>query len=189
MMRTVAFLLLALLATGAGWYFLRARPARTAAALPNPPAADAQNAAASATQSGSPETAGQPVAQPNQTVASAEPGAPPIPAAVEPLPPELASLPPATILESLRTTIRLYGQTFGGNPVGTNPEITAALNGDNPRQLQFLKTDGNRVNAKGELVDPWNTPYFFHQLSGTQTEIRSAGQDRIMYTTDDLIIQ
>ena len=89
----------------------------------------------------------------------------------------------------MRTTIRQYGLAFGGNPVGTNPEITKALNGDNPKQINFLTQDGNRANEKGELVDPWGTPYFFHQLSAMEMEIRSAGPDKIMWTTDDLVIK
>jgi hypothetical protein len=102
--------------------------------------------------------------------------------------PESVSIPPETILENLRTTLRQYGSMFGGNPVGTNPEITEALQGKNPRQVNFLKADGNRVSAQGQLVDAWGTPYFFHQLSGTETEIRSAGLDRKMWTEDDLVI-
>ncbi len=100
----------------------------------------------------------------------------------------LPALPPATILENMRTTIRQYGSMFGGNPVGTNPEITRALNGDNPKQVKFLRAeDGAQINGKGELLDPWGTPYFFHQISGTEMEIRSAGPDKIMWTTDDLV--
>ena len=76
---------------------------------------------------------------------------------------------------------------FGGNPVGTNVEITRALNGDNPRHVHFL--DGARLNDQGELIDDWGTPYFFHQLSGQQTEIRSAGPDKQMWTSDDLVIR
>jgi hypothetical protein len=44
-----------------------------------------------------------------------------------------------------------------------------------------------RINARGELVDYWGTPFFFHQLSGTEMEIRSAGPDRVMWTVDDLV--
>jgi hypothetical protein len=101
--------------------------------------------------------------------------------------PESASLPPATILDNMRVTIRAYGLMFGGNPVGTNPEITKQLSGDNPKQVNFLKADGNRVNSNGELVDAWGTPYFFHQISGTEMEIHSAGPDRILWTLDDLV--
>ncbi len=99
-------------------------------------------------------------------------------------------MPPATVLENVRTTIRQYGSMFGGNPVGTNPEITSALNGANPKHVKFLRPDaGLRVNEKGELVDAWGTPYFFHQLSGTEMEIRSAGPDKIMWTADDLVLR
>jgi len=108
---------------------------------------------------------------------------------VAPVPRELTGIEPATVIENMRTTIRQYGAMFGGNPVGSNPEITSALQGQNPKGINFLKADGNRVNDQGELVDAWGTPYFFHQLSGTETEIRSAGPDQIMYTADDLVIK
>jgi len=88
----------------------------------------------------------------------------------------------------MRITINQYGSMFGGNPVGTNPEITKALNGDNPRQVRFIKEElGLRINGQGDLVDYWGTPFFFHQLSGTEMEIHSAGPDRIMWTADDLV--
>jgi hypothetical protein len=46
-----------------------------------------------------------------------------------------------------------------------------------------------RINKHGELVDPWGTAYFFHQLSGKETEIRSAGPDKILWTADDLVTE
>jgi len=106
------------------------------------------------------------------------------------LSPEAPKLPPATVLENMRSAIRDYGSMFGGNPVGNNAEITRALNGDNPKQAKFIHPDsGLRINGKGELIDPWGTPLFFHQLSGSETEIRSAGPDKVMWTTDDLIMK
>jgi hypothetical protein len=100
------------------------------------------------------------------------------------------ALPPATALENMRTVFRQYALRFGGNPVGSNPEITASLSGQNPRQVIFLNSDdGARVNGRGELVDNWETPYFFHQLSRTEMEIRSAGPDRRMWTSDDLVLK
>ena len=98
------------------------------------------------------------------------------------------SLPAGTVLENMRSAIRDFGSMFGGHPVGTNEEITRALNGENPKQAKFLRSEaGMRLNEKGELIDPWGTPFFFHQLSGTQMEIRSAGPDRKMWTADDLV--
>ena len=90
----------------------------------------------------------------------------------------------------MRTAIRSYGAMFDGNPVGTNPEIAAALDGDNPKGVRFLDPEkGMRLNSSGELVDNWGTPFFFHQLSGAETEIRSAGPDKQMWTQDDLVIK
>jgi hypothetical protein len=100
------------------------------------------------------------------------------------------NMSPQSVLENARRAIVNYGSTFDGNPVGTNPEITSALNGENPKQIKFLNTDdGMRINGAGELVDAWGTPFFFHQLSGKETEIRSAGPDRRMWTGDDLLIK
>ena len=99
-------------------------------------------------------------------------------------------LPPSAALENVRTAFRQYCLRLGGNPVGSNSEITAALNGQNPRQVVFLSPDdGVQVNGRGELVDNWQTPYFFHQLSRTEMEIRSAGPDRRMWTSDDLVLK
>jgi hypothetical protein len=107
---------------------------------------------------------------------------------VVPLPATALDIPPAIVLENVGRAIRQYDVMFGGNPVGTNPEITAALNGQNPKGINFIKSEtGMRVNENGEMVDAWGTPFFFHQLSGTDMEIHSAGPDRIMWTSDDLV--
>jgi hypothetical protein len=100
------------------------------------------------------------------------------------------NMEPATVVENMRVAISLYRSMFGNNPVGTNPEITRALNGENPKQARLIKEEaGLRINAKGELVDYWGTPFFFHQLSGTEMEIHSAGPDRQMWTGDDIVIK
>ena len=99
----------------------------------------------------------------------------------------LADLPPATVLDKTRVVIHNYHAAFGENPVGTNPEITAALKGKNPKQINFVEDSGLRVNEKGELIDGYGTPFFFHQISGQEMEIRSAGQDHVMWTADDLV--
>jgi hypothetical protein len=101
---------------------------------------------------------------------------------------QFTNFAPAIVLENVHRAVRQYGEMFGGNPVGTNPEITSQLNGDNPKHINFLNTEaGMRINANGELVDAWGTPFFFHQLSSMDMEIHSAGPDRIMWTMDDLV--
>ena len=92
-------------------------------------------------------------------------------------------------MDGLRTALRNFGQRFRGNPVGNNAEITAALNGGNANGVRYLDELALPVNGNGELIDEWGTPYFFHQLSGTEMEIRSAGPDRKMWTRDDLLVR
>jgi hypothetical protein len=76
----------------------------------------------------------------------------------------------------------------GGNPVGENAEITAALTGRNPLGLALIPPDHPALNARGELCDRWGTPFFFHQLSVAKMEIRSAGPDHRLYTADDVVL-
>lgn len=112
-----------------------------------------------------------------------------IPPAGPPAPLQFTNFEPVTVLQNMGRVIRQYGEMFGGNPVGNNQEITSQLSGKNPKHINFISTDaGMIINGNGELVDPWGTPYFFHQLSGADTEIHSAGPDRIMWTSDDIVV-
>jgi hypothetical protein len=105
-----------------------------------------------------------------------------------PSPLQFTNFAPATVLQNVSRAVRQYGEMFGGNPVGTNPEITSQLAGNNPKHINFITAEaGMRVNENGEMVDAWGTPYFFHQISGTDMEIHSAGPDKIMWTSDDLV--
>jgi hypothetical protein len=75
-----------------------------------------------------------------------------------------------------------------GNPVGTNAEITAALCGDNALNLDLIPRNHPAINKRGELCDRWGTPFRFHQRSGTDMEIISAGPDRDFATADDVTV-
>ena len=90
-------------------------------------------------------------------------------------------------IDGMELTLRDYAIALNGNPVGTNAEITAALLGDNLKQLKLGVPSGSSVNAGGELCDPWGTPWFFHQLSAKKMELRSAGPDRKLYTEDEFV--
>jgi hypothetical protein len=95
---------------------------------------------------------------------------------------------PSTLLNNMRNVLANYRSRYGGNPVGVNEEITAALNGENPNGAKFITEEsGLRINGRGQLVDYWGTPFFFHQISREVMEIRSAGPDRQMYTHDDVV--
>ena len=57
-----------------------------------------------------------------------------------------------------------------------------------PKVARLGPPAGRGINAAGELVDSWETPCFFHQMSGSKMEIRSAGPGKIMHTADDLML-
>lgn len=88
-------------------------------------------------------------------------------------------------VEAVQFALRDFRTALGENPVGTNAEITRTLLGDNLKQVKIPVPEGSQLNANGELCDRWSTPYFFHQQSKNQMEVRSAGPDRQMWTGDD----
>ncbi|OYW73185.1 MAG: hypothetical protein B7Z37_22455 [Verrucomicrobia bacterium 12-59-8] len=71
-------------------------------------------------------------------------------------------------------------------PLGVNEEIAAALRGRNRLQQRFVPDTSPIFNAKGQIVDRWGTPLYFHAISRDRLEIRSAGPDRVMWTPDDV---
>jgi hypothetical protein len=162
---------------------------------PSPAKSSAQQdaAVAGALTAASPQAAGViasnfAAAPPPQTIFYSAPARPPVAPAGRPGPLEFTNLAPEIVLDNVQVAIRNYGSMLGGNPVGVNSEITSQLSGDNPKQANFIRPeDGMRVSDRGELVDPWGTPFFFHQLSGTEMETRSAGPDKQMWTADDLV--
>jgi hypothetical protein len=198
MKRWLAVMLLGTLAGGVLWLVTPRKPVTAVEPLPEPASTTtspgrAESPPSSAEIEAPPEDAvattdaassggAVPVAPPQVALAAlAEP-----PVGPEPVP----GLTPVTLLENVRSAFRHFSSRFGGNPVGTNQEITRMLTGDNPGHATFLQPeDGLRVNDRGELVDCWGTPFFFHQLSRTEMEIHSAGPDRKLWTADDLVLK
>src|ERR1035441_7833017 len=130
-------ILLACAVAGVVWYFFVAPPKES-------------QTAASPSQSESPSTAAGMPSSNSRTGATApspaSPDAPPPPGPRGPPADTTAtpakpfvlgsadaapSMDAATVLSNMRVTINQYRSMFGENPVGTNPEITKALNGDN----------------------------------------------------------
>jgi len=93
----------------------------------------------------------------------------------------------ASDLDQISLMLRDFRTLTGENPVGTNAEIMKAIMGGNPKGAMLGPPEGQSVNAGGELVDHWGSPYFFHQLTSDLMEIRSAGPDRILWNDDDII--
>lgn len=91
------------------------------------------------------------------------------------------------ILRELFFNYQMMVKDASGNPRGTHEEILRALQGRNRARLVFVPTHHPALK-NGRLVDRWGSPYFFHALSGTSMEIRSAGPDRKIYTADDALL-
>ena len=90
-------------------------------------------------------------------------------------------------LNNVSLMVRNYRTLMGENPIGTNAEIMRAITGANPKGAKLGPPEGQTLNSNGELIDRWGTPYFFHQLSSTRMEVWSAGPDRKIGTSDDII--
>jgi hypothetical protein len=136
----------------------------------------------------SPVMPGQPVYRSNpvaaQKPAAAAPAAPP---SAPPLPPAMKEPDGKEDIENVRSMFSNYVARMGEIPVGTNAEIMKAVMGGNRDRLTLGPPHGQSLNEKGELVDQWGTPYFFHQLARDSMEVRSAGPDMQMWTQDDIV--
>lgn len=156
------------------------------ASVPSPPAAVAPSKTAAAIDpapGGVPGTPVVPPPSPPVQMPAVSPNAP-VPSA-----PAAAPMPREEIeaeIEEVQLALRDFRTRLGGNPVGNNAEITKALLGDNLKQVKIPVPSGAQLNGDGELCDRWGTPFFFHQLSATRMEIRSAGPDRKMWSADDV---
>ena len=193
MRRTIALLLGILIGVFLGLLFLSGHKNRPATTSPEEKARQENAAVSTALAKQNTNTVA--IIQSNfakvQPRAEARPGtaaAVAIPPAGPAQPLQETDVPPDIAVQNMSRAIHQYGEMFGGNPVGTNPDFAKQLGGGNPKHINFITAAaGMRVNDSGELVDPWGTPYFFHQVSGADTEIRSAGPDKIMYTADDIV--
>lgn len=90
-------------------------------------------------------------------------------------------------LDIIDSVLDYYRRVYHENPMaGLNEEVVEALTGGNRMGLVFIPPDHSAISEKGELLDRWGTPYFFHALSATDVEILSAGPDGIFWNHDDV---
>jgi hypothetical protein len=100
--------------------------------------------------------------------------------------------PESTPEQDLEAVANAFGNlkllVKGSDPfrMGANEEFAAALLGRNRTNLPFLSEDHPAINARGQIVDRWGQPLFFHVESTDRIDVRSAGPDGRMWTDDDL---
>ncbi len=159
------------------------RPERTERPFP-PPVAPLPARAPAPSPAGVPQPS-SPASAPGSMPSAKPPAAPakPVPA------PSSFEVREAMAMElnAVRQMFADFRTIAGENPVGTNAEIMKALTGDNKKGARLGPPEGQQLNGAGELLDRFGTPYFFHQLSKQEMEIRSAGTDRVMWTDDDIV--
>jgi hypothetical protein len=91
-------------------------------------------------------------------------------------------------VQSVRSLLEEYRRAFGAVPLGElNDEIVRRLQGENPKGIAVLPKQHPNLNADGELVDRWGTAYRFHPETSWLTTVRSAGPDKKMWTSDDIL--
>jgi hypothetical protein len=101
---------------------------------------------------------------------------------------QLVESEPDPQLQNAAMSVRNYRIAFSKNPVGNNREIARALSGKNSLGVRYIPADA-QINDKGQLIDRWDQPIFFHQISSGVMEVRSAGPDHVMWTADDEVLR
>ncbi len=99
------------------------------------------------------------------------------------------NLPPEndlTLMSRLMENSLLLLKSAANRPLSANEDWADLLRGKNAAHEEFLPAQHVALNDKGQLIDRWQTPLFFHALGGGRYEIRSAGPDKAMWTPDDI---
>jgi len=91
-------------------------------------------------------------------------------------------------LEIVFSLVDSYHQIFKKMPTGgLNEEIIASISGKNAKRLGFISPKHPAISEKGELLDRFGTPFYFHPVSSAIMEIRSAGPDKKLFSEDDIL--
>lgn len=90
------------------------------------------------------------------------------------------------LMSRLMENSLLLLKSAANRPLSANEDWADLLRGKNGAREEFLPAQHVALNDKGQLIDRWQTPLFFHALGGGRYEIRSAGPDKALWTADDL---
>ncbi len=92
--------------------------------------------------------------------------------------------------ENLLMGLQQFKEFVGSYPTGNSADISKALFGQTEKKVLILAVRKSDLNSKGEILDPWGTPYQFYFMQNTIL-IRSAGPDKAFedsktFPSDDL---
>ena len=91
-----------------------------------------------------------------------------------------------TLMSRLMENSLLLLKAAAHRPLSANEDWADLFRGRNAAREEFLPAEHIALTEKGQLIDRWQTPLFFHALGGGRYEIRSAGPDGKLWTDDDL---
>jgi len=91
-----------------------------------------------------------------------------------------------TLMSHLMENSVLLLKSAANRPLSANEDWADFLRGGNSAHERFLPDNHVALNAKGQLIDRWGTPLFFHALGNGRYDLRSAGPDKTMWTSDDI---
>ena len=100
-----------------------------------------------------------------------------------------ADMPPQndlTLMSHLMENSVLLLKSAANRPLSANEDWADFLRGANAAHERFLPDKHAALNSKGQVVDRWGTPLFFHAVGAGRYDLRSAGPDKLMWTADDI---
>ena len=96
-----------------------------------------------------------------------------------------------TDADNLILGLQQYREFIGSYPTGNNITVAKALLGRTNKKVLILAVrNKSDINDKGEIMDPWRTPFRFY-FAENEVMIRSAGPNKVwedsdVSTSDDL---
>jgi hypothetical protein len=91
-----------------------------------------------------------------------------------------------TLMSHLIDNSVLLLKSAANRPLSANEDWADLLRGGNSAHERFLPDNHAALNSKGQLIDRWGSPLFFHALGNGRYDLRSAGPDKTMWTSDDI---
>ena len=82
-------------------------------------------------------------------------------------------------VHKIASAVRAFQKAYRSPLNGDHISIIRTLRGDNPRNIEFLKIEPERLNSQGEFLDPWGTPYKIEASRVYECYVSSAGSNKI----------
>jgi len=89
-----------------------------------------------------------------------------------------------TDADNLILGLQQYREFIGSYPTGNNITVAKALLGRTDKKVLILAVrNKSDINDKGEIMDPWRTPFRFY-FAENEVMIRSAGPNKVWEDSD-----